>query len=409
MIHWIYVQYSDEKRKFTQEVEMIINTNVLSNKDRLTAIILKSISSIDSANVSVSINAVNVTTISKIDNEETNSFNNISSATNDSKIFIDFKNFDQLNQIIDSAIFANFQHYLENQLQLDKNISINNVNNLLLNVPLIGINIDGYNMYLVKKIIYHIILALVILLIIITTFFLLYKNLVKQALFGIEKDNMISNLSHELKTPVSTTKVILEALSNYNGLEDLEKTKKYISIAHYEMDKLERLIERAMLIMTSENGKLELKLKKTSLKDKFENIIENFTIKLKDKQAKIYFQQYCPDYHVYIDDLHFENSIINIIDNALKYGGTSIEIYINETIDNNIVILIKDNGIGIPEEYRYKIFDKFFRVPNGDKHEVKGHGLGLNYTKKIIEAHNGSIYLDNSKATCFVIILPKII
>lgn len=408
MAQWIYVQYSEEKRKFSSELQVIFQSSVLNHKDKLLQSVYQTLAlNNDSTKIDITLKNINVYTDTKVEESIDNVTNE--SLLNNNPITINFTTIDELATIVDSVtskhILSEFNKYYE---QNDKNIKVNNLDEMLINLPPIMFNIEHYEWSLIKNIYLHIIVVLIIYTIILITFYILYKNMYNQALFAMERDTMINNISHELKTPVSTTKVILEALVNYNGLDDREKTTKYLSVAHYEMHRLEKMIERAMLIMTSETGKLELKLKKIGLREKFESIIDNFAPILREKKAKIYFQMDCEDQSLYLDELHFENSIHNIIDNALKYGGTNIDIYINESIDRQIVILIKDNGIGIPEEYRYKIFDKFFRVPNGDKHEVKGHGLGLNYTKQIIEAHKGKIYLDNSKSTCFVIILPKI-
>ena len=107
-----------------------------------------------------------------------------------------------------------------------------------------------------------------------------------------------------------------------------------------------------------------------------------------------------------VDPFHFENCIINLIDNAIKYGGNKIELAISSS-DSTIEIIVKDNGQKISKEHRDKIFDKFYRIPQGNIHDIKGFGIGLYYCKQIIKKHNGTIKLDTNNGTSFILNLPK--
>lgn len=239
---------------------------------------------------------------------------------------------------------------------------------------------------------------------IISCLFYLLKIINKQKELAEIKNDLISNITHEFKTPITTVSAALEAIGTFNALDDKKRTKKYLSISSLQLKKLHQMVEKLLETATLDSAKLLLQketidvvalVKNASLKDEF--ISTEKSIEFNAIKEKLLID---------IDPFHFENAISNLIDNAIKYGGNKIEVHLNIVL-NNLEITIADNGNDIEKNQRDKIFDKFYRIPKGNTHNVKGFGIGLYYTKKIIEKHEGEIRLiPNSSNTIFKITLP---
>lgn len=235
--------------------------------------------------------------------------------------------------------------------------------------------------------------------------FYLLKIINQQKELAEIKNDLISNITHEFKTPITTVSTAIEAINTFNAINDKEKTKKYLSISSVQLKKLHLMVEKLLETATLDSEKLLLQKEETNLIDFIQKITTKHQIITKDKT--INFSSNLNDLNINIDVFHFENAISNLIDNAIKYGGDTIEVNIN-TVLNNIEISVVDNGKGIEKHLQEKIFDKFYRVPKGNTHDVKGFGIGLYYTKKIIEKHHGIISLNsNSTQTVFKITLPN--
>jgi two-component system phosphate regulon sensor histidine kinase PhoR len=218
------------------------------------------------------------------------------------------------------------------------------------------------------------------------------------------KNDLINNITHEFKTPIATISTAIEAFESFNVIDDKEKTKKYVSISSFQLKKLHQMVEKLLETATLDSESLILQKESTNINDlvlinikKYELLTEkniNFTT---NTDSKI----------IDIDLFHFENAISNLIDNAIKYGGNTIEITLN-CILSSVEISIADDGDGIEKNQQERIFDKFYRIPKGNTHDVKGFGIGLYYSKKIIEKHGGHIKVSsNSHNTIFKLILPN--
>lgn len=269
------------------------------------------------------------------------------------------------------------------------------------------IKVSGYSGYLFKAILPQVIFSILLLLLTCIAFWLAYKNMKRQAIFREQKDSLISNISHELKTPVATTKVALEALNSFNAIDDPVRTRKYLQVAEWEMKRLENMIDRVMNIMQTETANLILHKESVNLAELLSEMTN--TIQPILAQKNIVLKQ-TMDEHLLVsaDKTHITGAIYNIMDNAIKYGGDRIEIKLASK-GGQAVLEIRDNGPGISSGYHKKVFEHFFRVPSGNKHDVKGHGLGLSYALQIIEAHGGSIKLESSpgNGATFTIVLPQ--
>ena len=250
-----------------------------------------------------------------------------------------------------------------------------------------------------------ILLSLLLSLAVISSLFYLLKIINQQKELAEIKNDLISNITHEFKTPITTISTAIEAIENFNMINDKEKTKKYLSISSDQLKKLHLMVEKLLETATLDSEKLLLKKEPTNLIDLADKLTKKHQLITPNKI--ITFSSNIAELEKEIDSFHFENAISNLIDNAIKYGGKTIEVNINAVL-NNTEISVADDGNGIEKHQQEKIFEKFYRVPKGNTHDVKGFGIGLYYTKKIIEKHDGFISLtSNPKQTVFKITLPN--
>lgn len=235
-----------------------------------------------------------------------------------------------------------------------------------------------------------ILLSLILSLAIIASLIYLLYTINKQKALAAIKNDLISNITHEFKTPITTVSTALEAIKNFNALNDKEKTKKYLDISTFQLNKLHLMVEKLLetatldsehLLLNKTNIDLVQLIKTTLSKNEFAQIKKTIT-----------FKHIVKELWVSIDSFHLENAISNLVDNAIKYGGKNIDIQLLK-LQDAIEINITDDGIGIEKSQQDKIFDKFYRIPKGNTHDVKGFGIGLYYTKTIIEKHGGEIHL----------------
>ncbi len=266
-----------------------------------------------------------------------------------------------------------------------------------------------YKSYVFKKILPNLLISLVLFGIVALSFFFISKTWAEQLRLTKLKNEFISNMTHELNTPIATIGVAIEALENFGALNDPVKRKEYFDISKQEVGRLKYLVDKVLNLSTLDQGYTELNKTQEDLKTLIENKIQKLKLNLDKSNAQVDLDFHGNDFLAVIDREHFGNVIHNLIDNAIKYsaGDPKLEISI-AAHDEMININFSDNGIGIPKAYRGKIFNRFFRVPNEDRHNAKGHGLGLHYVKTIIQKHKGSIELVDAKVgTSFLISIPK--
>jgi two-component system phosphate regulon sensor histidine kinase PhoR len=217
------------------------------------------------------------------------------------------------------------------------------------------------------------------------------------------KNDLISNITHEFKTPITTVSAAIEGIKHFNSKNEQIKTESYLEISQNQLKKLNQMVEKLLETATLDSDKLLLKKEAIDLVFLLEKIVEKYQLIADSKTIE--FETNLPSISAHVDVFHFENAVSNLVDNATKYGGDSIEINLNSVL-NSIEITVADNGKGIDKNNIDKIFDKFYRIPTGNRHDVKGFGIGLYYTKKIIEKHDGTIVLTTSdKGTIFKITL----
>ncbi len=218
------------------------------------------------------------------------------------------------------------------------------------------------------------------------------------------KNDLINNITHEFKTPIATVSTAIEAIESFNVIDNKEKTKKYAAISAFQLKKLHQMVEKLLETATLDSESLLLQKEPTNIVDLIAKITKKFELLTK---KDINFTTNIDSKILKIDRFHFENAISNLVDNAIKYGGDSIEVTLNSVL-NVTEISVADNGKGIDKSQQERIFDKFYRVPKGNTHDVKGFGIGLYYTQKIIEKHNGSINVSsNFDNTIFKLQIPN--
>jgi two-component system phosphate regulon sensor histidine kinase PhoR len=228
------------------------------------------------------------------------------------------------------------------------------------------------------------------------------RTLYKQKQLAEVKNDFINNITHEFKTPIATISSALEAMKNFNALQDRSKTENYIAMANTQVNKLNIMVEKILETATLSRENFVLNKKLINIAVFLDEIIKKY--KVLNPDNTFIFECSPNNKPINLDPFHFENAIGNIIDNAVKYGGNKITIMLDSSKIKTSII-IKDDGIGIEKIEKEKVFDQFYRVSTGDMHDVKGSGIGLFYAKKIIETHGGTIKIlyDNDNNTMFKI------
>jgi len=261
------------------------------------------------------------------------------------------------------------------------------------------------NYEILKRSAAGILLSLLLSLLIISCLFYLLKIINQQKELASIKNDLISNITHEFKTPIATVSAAIEALENFNVLEDKKKTHKYLSMSSVQLKKLHQMVEKLLETAILDSEQLILKKENIDIIETIEKLVAKHQFLHLEKEIHFYSNR--KPLFLKVDPFHFDNVISNLIDNAVKYGGGKIEITINSIL-NRIEISVADNGDGIDKNQQEKIFEKFYRVPKGNTHDVKGFGIGLYYSKKIVEKHGGTLQLSSVKnSTIFEINLPN--
>ena len=258
---------------------------------------------------------------------------------------------------------------------------------------------------ILKRSFTEILLSLLLSLSVIFCLMYLLKTIQKQKKIDIIKNDLISNITHEFKTPITTISTAIEGIKNFNSMDDKEKTIRYLDISTQQLKKLEIMVEKLLETASLTTDKLNLNKEEVNIRNLIEANIEKHQMA---SQKELLFTSSHEFINCNIDVFHFENAISNLIDNAIKYGDENIQISVVQS-EIQIEITVENDGIGIDKTHRDKIFDQFYRIPKGNVHDVKGFGIGLYYAKKIIEKHEGTLELiPNSSLTIFKITLPNV-
>jgi len=256
----------------------------------------------------------------------------------------------------------------------------------------------------------QILFSAVLTLLTIGAFLVMFKSLRLQQRLMELKNDFISNLTHELKTPIATVSVALEALKNFKGLNNPKLTEEYLDIAQNELGRLTIMTDKVLKTAIFEKHGVDFQTEKVDLEKITAQVLQSMKLLFEKNQTKVSFDKEGSDFTLEGGTDHLTNVIYNLVDNALKYKSKASEITIKLVGQaNKIILSIRDNGIGIDPEYKDKIFEKFFRVPHGNVHNAKGYGLGLSYVNSVVQSHHGSIEVDSTlgEGSNFIIELPK--
>lgn len=264
---------------------------------------------------------------------------------------------------------------------------------------------------LIQRIMPQAFLSLLLVAFISIAFIFLYRNLLAQQKLSIFKNEFISNITHELKTPIATVNVAIEALKNFNALQNPERTKEYLDISASEMQRLGLLVDKVLKLSMFESDRIFLNKEWFDIKPLIAEIIDTMQLQFNKKDTQIVFETNLNELFIKADKLHISSVFYNLLDNALKYSKEKsiVKIQMEAPLNNIIEIHIIDNGMGIPQQFQKKIFEKFFRVPIKDIHNVKGYGLGLSYVNHIVKQHQGHIEVNSElgKGSEFIVYVPQ--
>ena len=255
------------------------------------------------------------------------------------------------------------------------------------------------------------ILSIVFTLIIIITYSSALNQLIRQRQISEIKTDFINNMTHEFKTPIATINLALDAIKNPKIIEDKEKVFKYLQMIRDENKRMHAQVENVLRISKLEKKELDIEKESSNIEDIIEEAIEHVNLILEDREGKITTHFDALRKTVLVNEVHFTNVLVNILENAIKYSPDTPEINIyTENIKDMILIKVKDNGLGMSKIAQKRVFEKFYREHTGDIHNVKGHGLGLAYVKRIVEDHNGQVYVESEKGkgSTFIIKIPLI-
>jgi len=210
------------------------------------------------------------------------------------------------------------------------------------------------------------------------------------------KQDFINNMTHEFKTPITTISLVSEALSGVNENTKPEKIKKFAHIIAEENKRLEDQVVRVLQMAEIERKEIKLNLDELDVNETIEDALEKIAIQVESRGGKI-STDFCPENPIItVDALHFINIVTNLLDNANKYSPETPEIAVKTSCnDQGVTISVSDKGLGMTQDQIRHIFQKFYRVHTGDRHDIKGFGLGLSYVKSLVEAHGGTIKVES--------------
>lgn len=242
------------------------------------------------------------------------------------------------------------------------------------------------------------------------------SSLLKEKKISEYTTDFLNNMTHEFKTPLTNIALAGKMITKDTNIKQEDKIKHYSGIILAENEKLRLQVEQVLSMTALERGEIPLQKVVLDFHELIHDAIKSMSLQVENKEGSLKLNFDAQKSNLIGDKTHLTNALCNLIDNAIKYSDDKPELAIQTfNVGQNLIVEVSDKGIGIEKEYQTKVFDKFFRVPTGDVHDVKGFGLGLAYVKKIIELHDGTIELKSSlendqesKGTTFKIILPYV-
>ena len=272
----------------------------------------------------------------------------------------------------------------------------------------VGAYFHSHQKQIIARMMYGSLLSIILIVFMMVSFIYLIGLLLKQKRIAQMKDDFISSLTHEFKTPISTISAAMEAMQNFNALKDPVKTARYLEVSRAELSRLDTMVTNVLDIASYENNTLQLAFQLTDIEALINEVIASEKFRA-DKPVEFVVSIDAAVSNLKVDPDHFRNVIVNLIDNAIKYSTAEAKISIKAVCENNqACLIVEDHGIGISPSDVIHIFEKFYRVQKGNIYNVKGTGIGLSYVKSIVELHKGTIDVKSTlnMGTTFIIYLP---
>ncbi len=251
--------------------------------------------------------------------------------------------------------------------------------------------------------------SIVFILLITGCFYWAMRTIIQQKLMAERTTDFINNMTHEFKTPLATISLASNMLRRDDAVNESNKLSRYTHIIKDENTKLEGQVERVLDLARLERGEFKLRKEIVDIHEMLKSAAGTVEPQVKERHGEIDFDLSASPHTVFADNIHLTNVIMNLLDNANKYSSGSPKITVSTRNEQEgLVIAIRDYGIGMSKEKQKYIFDKFYRVPTGNLHDVKGFGLGLAYVKLMVDAHHGSIRLESEqgKGSLFEVYIP---
>jgi two-component system phosphate regulon sensor histidine kinase PhoR len=265
--------------------------------------------------------------------------------------------------------------------------------------------------FLLSELVSITMLSIIFTLIIIIAYSSALNQLIRQRHISEIKTDFINNMTHEFKTPIATINLALDAIKNPKIIEDKEKVFRYLQMIRDENKRMHAQVENVLRISKLEKKELDIIKESNNIHEVINEAFDHVNLILEDRGGTITSHFNATRTTVLINDVHFTNVLVNILENAIKYSPNTPKIDVfTENIKDMVIIKVKDNGLGMSKIAQKRVFEKFYREHTGDIHNVKGHGLGLAYVKRIVEDHNGQVYVESEKGkgSTFIIKIPLI-
>lgn len=261
--------------------------------------------------------------------------------------------------------------------------------------------------YLLHNMVWMIVASIVFTTIIVSAFALTVRTLFNQKKLSEIKSDFINNMTHELKTPLATISLAIDALTNEKVINHTDKIRYYSGMIKEENKRMNKQVEKILQAAKLEKQEIKLTKQRLDAHEVIQKIAENLALQIQERNGSLALNLKAEKHTVMADEVHFSNIIFNLLDNAIKYSADVLKIEVDTYMhtSNILAIKIQDYGIGMSKETQSRIFEKFYRAHTGNLHNVKGFGLGLSYVKAMVDAHGGKIKVDSipGKGSSFII------
>lgn len=263
--------------------------------------------------------------------------------------------------------------------------------------------------YLLSRLGWMIAASILFTCIIISAFALTVRTLFSQKKLSEIKSDFINNMTHELKTPLATISLAIDALVNEKVIHDTEKIRYYSGMIKDENKRMNKQVEKILQAARIEKQDIKLNLQTLNAHNIIQKVTDNLALQIQEKNGTLNLKLGAAKHTIEADEVHFSNIVFNLLDNAIKYSKGNLRIDVEtQNINGMFAVKVRDNGIGMSKETQARIFEKFYRAHTGNLHNVKGFGLGLSYVKAMADAHNGKMKVESTfgKGTTFTLLLP---